>query len=441
MLMPIARLRPIISSLREKTPQRSRSAAAGMISMGLRALSLLAKFGFMVILAKFTDSATVGIYALLVTVVTIAIYLIGLELHTFTAREIVADPGEARGHGSVHIQSHLLTLTGVFLLAVPVIWGIIFWLGLIGKFSFFILTVIVLLEVFGQELGRYLLVLSRPVASNFLQFVRGAAWMPVPIIFLVSDHGASATNIILLSWAGGAALADLFGFWCIRSYLSPLRQYQLSWLNQAFLSARHYFAVALLTQVQYYSDRFIVQRVMGEASVGVLSFYQSFANTTATFVQTGVISVMLPRLLLAAKRDDRAAESHVRRAIFLWAMALAIGISVALAVGMPLLLRSLNKPAYGSALLAFYTLLFGNIILIAGLVVHLCLYARRQDAQLMRVSLVVIPVSLTANAFAIPAFGVMGAACVFVFTSSLDLLVKYSLLRRVDAKKAIEVNL
>lgn len=408
--------------------RRGHAAAAGLISIVLRAMLLLGKFAFIIVLAKYTDTSTVGIYALLVTIVTIAIYMIGLELHTYTGREIVSDQHDSRG--GEHIQSHLITLMAAFLIALPIIWGFIFWLGLLGKFSFLLLSVIVLLETFGQELGRYLLMLSRPVASNILQFIRGAAWMPFSIALLLIGDKTEAVNIILWGWLGGALVACAFGFWCVRTFLAPLHRFRLSWLTEAFLSARHYYAVALLTQVQYYSDRFIVQRVMGEAAVGVLSFYQSFANTMVAFVQTGVITVMLPRLLLAAKSKDLVAERRVRWSMFGWAMALAGVISAGLAIGMPFLLGQMHKAAYASALPVFYILLAGNMVLVAGLVVHLSLYARRKDVQLMRVSLVVIPLGLAANIMLVPVLGVAGAACTFVIITSLDLGAKYWLLKR-----------
>lgn len=401
---------------------------AGLVSMGLRALVLLGKFAFIVALAKYTDTATVGIYALLVTTVSVAIYVIGLEIHTYTGREIVTE--RADGKGAVHVQSHLLTVTGVFLIALPFIWGFTTWLGLGGRFSFLLFGVIVLLEVFGQELGRYLIMLSRPVAHNVLQFIRAAAWMPVPVALMISGDGGISVNAILWSWLGGAIAACLFGFWHIRTFLAPLHRFRLDWLGKAFLSARHYFAVALLSQVQYYSDRFVVQYFMGENAVGVLSFYQSFANTMVAFVHTGVISVMLPRLLLAAKQEDFGAESRVRRSMFLWGVALAAAISVALAIGMPYVMRQMDKAAYLPALPLFYILLFGNLLLVVGVVVHMSLYARRKDAELMRVSVVVVPLGLLANTVVVPIYGIFGAAIVFCMVSALDLGAKSWLLRR-----------
>src|SRR5690606_28850812 len=103
----------------------------------------------------------------------------------------------------------------------------------------------------------------------------------------------------LVYWAGGCLCALLFGFWNMRLLFRDKHWLNLSWLVTAFGSARYYFVVALLTQVQSYADRFIIQFYLGEAKVGLLSFYQSFANSLLGFVQTGVIAILLPSLLLA----------------------------------------------------------------------------------------------------------------------------------------------
>lgn len=406
--------------------------AAGATSIVLRALLLLGKFVFIVALARYTDPATVGLYALLVTIVTIAIYAIGLEIHTFTTREIVSDDED--GRGAEHIQSHLLTVGGAFLISLPVIYGFGIFLAIAGKFSFALLAAVLLCEAIGQELGRYLMVMMRPVASNLLQFIRGAAWMPVPLVALLTTNPAHTIDTILWSWLAGAGAACGFGFWMIRAYFVRPQRYRLAWLGQAFLSARNYLVVALLTQVQYYSDRFIVQRTMGESYVGVYSFYQSFSNTMMTFVQTGVIAVLLPRLLRAAKQDKRDLERKTLTAMLVWSMALAIAISGILAVGMPFLLNQVQKATYASALPAFYVLLVGNLLLIAGIVAHLGLYARRRDADLMRVALVIVPLGLLINVFTIPRFGMLGASVTFAATALLELAAKSVLLWRLDRK-------
>lgn len=417
-----------------KTDGRGRMVAAGATSMMLRAALLLGKFTFIVALARYTDPATVGLYALLVTIITIAIYVVGLELHTFTTREIVSHDED--GRGAEHVQSHLLTIGATFLVALPVIYGFGVFLGIAGKFTFALLAAILLCECVGQELGRYLMVTMRPVASNFLQFIRGASWMPIPLVALLTMTPTHPIDTILWSWLAGAGIACAFGFWTIRGFLARPQRYRLAWLGEAFVSARHYFVVALLTQIQYYSDRFIIQRAMGERSVGVYSFYQSFANTMMAFVQTGVVAILLPRLLRAAKQNDRGVERATLRAMMTWALALALAISGVLAAGMPFLLRQIRKAAYAGALPAFYVLLVGNLLLIAGIVMHYGLYAQRRDADLMRVSLGIIPVGLATNIVVIPRFGILGAAVTFAATALVELAAKALLLRRLRSPEA-----
>lgn len=401
------------------------TAIAGMLSMVLRGLFLIAKFGFIVALAKWTTPQTLGIYALIVTIITIAIYLIGLELHTFTAREIVS--GNSPADKAIHIQSHLFVIFCIYLMVLPLTFISLIWLEIFQYFHFFLFGMVLLFEILCQELGRYLLMLSRPVASNALQFIRGAAWMPVAVFLTLNDK-SQAIDFILVSWVMGGAVAAAFGLWHIREYLFPLVRFRLGWLKEASHSARHYFAVALLTQVQIYADRFIIQRVMGEAQVGILSFYQSFAGTMVVFVQTGVISVMLPRLMAAAATSNFVQERKIRAQMFKWAIFLAVSISAALVLFMPALLNQLDKSAYGTALPIFYVLLLGNVVLVVSIVVHLSLYARRKDFQLMQISLVIVPLGVIANVVAVPIYGLTSAVTVFLMTTLIDLGTKSWLL-------------
>jgi O-antigen/teichoic acid export membrane protein len=429
-------LRQLAVKARHRLPIGGRATVtAGGASLVLRALLLLGKFFFIVALARYTTPATVGLYVLLVTIVTIAIYIIGLELHTFTTREIVSD--DVDGRGAEHIQSHLATVGGTYVLSLPVIYVFGLFLGIAGKFNFLLLAGILFCECLGQELGRYLMVMMRPVASNLLQLMRGAAWMPVPLAILMATAPPHSVDTILWAWLSGAGIACAFGLSMIRRYLLSPRRYRLKWLGEAFLSARHYFIVAVLTQVQYYSDRFIVQRAMGETSVGIYSFYQSFANTMMAFVQTGVIAVLLPRLLRAAKQDDRVVESQTLKAMAIWSMSLAFAISFVLAVGMPFLLDQVSKAAYAPALPAFYVLLLGNLLLIAGIIVHYGLYARRRDASLMRVALGIIPLGLVINIVTIPRFGLLGASMTFTVTALLELAIKWIMLVRMKERENI----
>lgn len=416
------------------TPSPLNLKLAGSVSVLLRGLMLAGKFLFMLALARYTTPATVGVYALVVTVVTMLVYLVGAELHAYTTREVVnPEKGSER---DLHIQNHGRFVLVGCLLSLPLAWLVLDWLNIRQQLSMILLALVLLGEVLCQELGRYLLVFGRPVTGHLLQLIRGAAWMPLAIALLYSQESVSAINSILVSWGTGCALASLFGLWHMRSFLRVRQQFSWPWVREAFKGSRHYFAVAILTHVQAYADRFIVQLQLGESQVGLLTFYQSFANTTQAFVQTGVISILMPKLLLSTQRHDWVeARSTARHMLFI-SLGIATAISLALLIGMPLVLRLVSHPEYEALFGVFPWLLLGNLIVIAGLIPHLRLYALHQDSMLMRIFLFVVPLGVLANLLLVPRFGAEGAIVVFVGTALLQTCIKFYFANKVSSQIA-----
>lgn len=249
--------------------------------------------------------------------------------------------------------------------------------------------------------------------------------MPLAIALLYSQESISPINAVLLAWATGCALASLFGLWHLRSFLRVNQKFSWRWVQKAFKGSRHYFAVAMLTHVQAYADRFIVQLHLGESQVGLLTFYQSFANTTQAFVQTGVISILMPALLLATQRRDWPGARDISRRMLFMSLGVATIISLALLAGMPMVLEMVGHAEYESLLGLFPWLLLGNLLVVAGLIPHLRLYALHRDSLLMRIFLVVVPLAVLANLLLVPRFGVHGAVAVFVGTAAIQTAIKF----------------
>lgn len=405
---------------------------AGAVSAGMRVLLLASKFVFMVALARMTSPATVGVYTLAVTVSTILVYVVGAEIHTYTTREIVGlDSDSAR---ATHVQNHFRFVLAGYLVSLPMAWSALWWLQIDTQMSFMLFAVVLIGEILCQELGRYLLALSQPIASNFLQVLRAAAWMPAAI-WGFSSAAYRAGDIVLLCWAGGCAAAAVFGLWRLRPLFTQRQDFSWVWLQNALSSARHYFAVVLLTQAQSYSDRFIVQYHLGEHSVGLLAFYQSFANTVQGFVQTGVISILLPRLLIAVHREDGAGARAIRHRMYRTAMGVAVLLALVMWAGMGTVLSLIGRDEYREVLHLFPWLLLGNVLLIAGQIPHLQLYALRQDHLLMWVSIVIVPLSVVANLVVVPWLGLPGAVAVFVGSAAVQAAVKAVLSRRIVSRR------
>lgn len=157
-----------------------------VISFVLTALLLGGKFLFVVALAKWTSPATVGVYALIMTIATLLVCLIGLELHSYTTREIVSC--DDRGEQAYHLQSHFRIVLLMYGLSLPFAFSIFVWTGIGGHFSFALFALVLLGEALCQELGRYLIILSKLIASRFLQLLRSAMWMPAAVLLIAQPH-------------------------------------------------------------------------------------------------------------------------------------------------------------------------------------------------------------------------------------------------------------
>lgn len=391
------------------------------ISIALRVLLLGGKFFLTLALARLTTPETVGLYALIVTVITILLYAIGAELHTYTTREFAVREDDVER--SRHFQNHTQFVLAGFVVCLPIAWIVLKSLNISEKFPFGLFALVLIGETLSQELGRYLLSLSRAVASNFLQVLRGAAWIPFAIWALYAERWP-AINVVLTAWGAGSMLAVLFGIWHLRHLVRTKHSFTLGWLSQAVSSARHYFAVVLLTQAQTYADRFVIQHYLGISQVGLFSFYQSFANIVQGFVQTGIISILLPRLILAIGRNDSTGARHISTTMLKKSLLLAIAISVAMSLVMPSVLTLVHHEEYGTVYGIFPWLLLGNVLLIAGQVPHLVLYASRKDALLLRIALFTVPAGIAANIIFVPFFGLAGAVGVFVASAAIQAIVK-----------------
>ena len=63
---------------------------SSILNLGLRGLSMLAKFLLVIYIGKYLSVEELGEYGLFITTITIAIYFLGLDFYTYNTREILA---------------------------------------------------------------------------------------------------------------------------------------------------------------------------------------------------------------------------------------------------------------------------------------------------------------------------------------------------------------
>lgn len=397
-------------------------SGAGLLSMLLRAALLGGKFAFVMALARHTAASTVGLYSLIVAIVTIFLYAIGAELHTHAIREVVTT--KALRERATHFQNHLLYVLIFFALSLPLAWSVLSWLEIESKISFGWFCLVLLGEVLSQELGRYLAAMSLPVASNFLQLLRGGAWIPVAIWIFWVGWGPPIL-VTMVCWFGGCVCAIAFGLFRLWPFVSSQLVLSRDWINVALRSSKYYFVLVLLAQIQSYADRLIIQKSLGAHYVGQLTFYQSFANTIQGFVLTGVVSVALPQLLVTVRAGAFDEANRICNRMTIGGISIAGSISLAILLGIGTVLKMLGKQEYDENLHLLPWMLLGNVFLILGQVQHYRLFAMKKDKPLMLIALVTAPVAILANVGAVEVFGLNGIVAAFVIMSFIQATIKW----------------
>ena len=135
------------------------------------------------------------------------------------------------------------------------------------------------------------------------------------------------------------------------------------------------------------------------------------------------------------QRHDWPGEREISKRMLLTSLGVAAVISLALLFCMPTVLKFVGNPEYVALIGLFPWLLLGNLLIVAGLIPHLRLYALHRDSLLMRIFLFVVPIAVLANLLLVPRFGFHGVVAVFVGTAALQAALNFYF-----AKVAAEQN-
>ncbi|MFZ5981798.1 MAG: lipopolysaccharide biosynthesis protein [Candidatus Zixiibacteriota bacterium] len=400
-----------------------------LINIMLRGLTLISKFILLIYIASYLTPAELGIYGLVSVSIAISLYLLGMDFYTFNTREIIAQTEECctpliRDQLVFHALVYLIVLP---LLLILFIFKFIAW-QYIGWFY-----VLLILEHLSQESHRLLITLSRPTMANIVLFLRSGIWVYAVIAAGYFYRDSRTLQCIWALWCVGAMLCVTMTAVSLR-HLSWRETLNVSinwgWLKKGFKGALPFFGATMALLGVQYADRFFIQSYHGEDMVGFYTFYANIANVIQTFVFTGVISILYPKVIDAfQKRNYENYRLLMRKLIggvLVGTAVLALGL--ALAIGP--LLKVVKKSVYADYLPVFWILIIAVSILAISFIPHYGLFVRHKDKQIFLSTVIAVVVSLSLNFFLVPVYGITGAAYSGLTGYSLLLVLKLYYLRR-----------
>lgn len=309
-----------------------------VISGGLRVLTLGSKLLFILILGWSLPLSELGLYGLMASFTSYAIYFIGFETHSYVNRlGIGSEPDH--WHYLISKQLGLFVLT--IALFIPSAYLLSFS-GFLDKNYFIYFILITLVEHFGQESYRTLIALRDQLAASILLFVRSALWTYIIVLFVLLGMNVNI-DLIFKYWFSFGLVTSIISYlyisikFCNKRIVIP--KINFIWMINALKTAFWYLLGTLILRFVQVFDRYLVGVIDTKDALGLYVFYTSLAiSAGAVFIFLGP-SRIYPQLILAIKAGDGTLYRRIKKKLLLS----TIFISTSFFVGIPLSLLIAGK--------------------------------------------------------------------------------------------------
>lgn len=406
---------------------RSSRALTSLTIMGLRGLSLVAKFSLTLFIAKFIDLETLGIYGLIAGAAVIFPIVAGLGLIRVLSRNAVSQRlAEVTRMLRLYwgVQAAMYALVGVVGLGIGIY---------LHQFK---LASIVLLIVFLEHVNGDLFVLLnhllRPMLANVLMFFRTAAWIGVYMVLALVFPSFRELDVLLLFWAGGGLLA-IAGFALMARdwpWLHPTSGGERrAWFFQHFNASRILYTNDIANAVAQYTDRYLVSLFMGLEFTGVYVLFWSIGNALSNLVDTGIIQISGPRLINAHAGRDGSYWS-VFRLLLIETLAISVVLAIVTGIVVKGAVPYLNQPLVADWIPVLWLILLGFVLRMTYEIQGTVFYSRSKDAFTLFSGLFVIALSMVANVLLIPPFALNGAASAIIVSYIAGIIVRHVMIAR-----------
>ncbi len=380
-------------------------------SLFFRMTSMAAKFAVFVFLSKYFSTEIYGVYTLIATTITIAIFVLGLDFYSFMIRDILIEKRETASK-----LGTAFFLYGCIYFLFALLGGIFF--NQVDYLSNYapLLVLICITEHFNQEVYRLLLAFKRVLTANWFLFFRVAGWAMTVVLLIVLFKEKIGLQQVLMIWGGFNLATILFVFSVFFKKLKPYFPYLVikwEWLKKGLKISMVFYAATIALKIIEYSNRYIVEGILGEAAAGIFSFYANFAMLVTLYVSTIVVSYEMPALIESSTTEKFSGKMQQYKKMLYSHTAFASVVSV-LAI-YPVLLWQ-GKESFEERWPLAILLTFGMFLMNISLIYHAYLYIRHREWVILKITLISGTVNVAATFLMCRFFGLYGAGVAFAVT-------------------------
>lgn len=399
-------------------------------NMTMRGLSLVARFALSIYVAHMLGYDALGIFGLLVGIAGVAPSLLGFGVSYHLNRQILLRP-RAEAYRLLRDRMAMSLAAATLLLLAG---GAAAAFGLLPRPPYLLAgAAIVTLELIAFDLHVALINLRRPIAANFLLFVRSASWI-VPVITLgLLEPGFRILGMLLGCWLGALVASFVMLPMILRDApFAILMRGAVDWRGLCGHARRA--PLIYLNDVaaagQIYLDRFIVAHLLGLGAAGVYTLYFSITHGFYVLVASAVTQLSMPRLVAVRDEPGLAAWRIVLRREALRAMTVAVPLVLAAGATALLLLPALGFADFRRHAALFVLMLATALVRPIADLANLALYSLGEDRTLASVNLAGVALSIGAGLTCLALFGLVGIGLSALTTQVALILARGALLHR-----------
>jgi O-antigen/teichoic acid export membrane protein len=405
-----------------------------VLLLGLRGLNILSKFALSLYTARYLGLADLGVYGLMIAVVTILPAFAGFGTNDWLGRQAARAGIDEVGP----LLSARLVLSLGFNLGLQVIaYAVNAVLGApIPWLVMAMFSGIALLDHLADDVDIMLTYRGHVLLANVLVFLRAGLW-PIGVIaagLLVPATRALEWLIfgwligLVIKWLVLGAYAMRFRFW---------RHAKPDWrlVTQGIPQSVPFYIKDMSVAANLYLDRFLVSLFLGLELTGVYTFFWSMANVIHNLSLSAIFLPYMSKLVRFAK--DSMMEFRALLQSVEWRTAgFAVSLALILIVVLPFLLPYLDRPLLSEYIPVFIIVVAATVLRTGVDSYNYVLVALHHDRAIAIMSIVAVPLSAALYALLMQPFGLNGAALAYLITCALLLAPRLILSRRATPELA-----
>jgi len=397
---------------------------SSIMNLGLRGISMLAKFLLIIYIGKYLSVDELGEYGLFVTTITIAIYFLGLDFYTYNTREILAKEKDER---LPLIRDQFIFHLLVYVLVLPLLLTV-FTMGLIQTQFIIYFYLILVFEHLSQELYRLYTTLQKPIFANFLLFMRTGLWVYAVIsLWYFNFEGMMNLETVWYGWAVGSFVSVIIGIVYLKrdyDFKSLTEKIDWYWIKNGVKVSIPFFIGTLAYKVIEFSDRYMIDYYMTKADVGIYTFFSGIANTINIIVFTLVIMIYYPLLVEQYQNKKMDMFKKTLKIFSMKTVIFSIFSSIGILLLIGFVLDFMGKLEFHNNIEVLWLLIIANIILNISFIPHYVLYAAQKDIVIRNATLIGAVINIGLNLILIESYGLAGAVIATIISFIIIFILK-----------------